>query len=103
MRETELGILVDAPVGTVSENPTVNCNPSDVVGAQSIHDSFMERLVVPLVVFADVDAHHLGLTLSLQRRAFCTGASLLLFLSRFDDGRVVHFNQTGADHLMQLR
>ncbi len=101
MGKAQRGILVNSAISAVTENPAVNRDASNVVGAQTIDDGFIQRLAIPLVVFADVDPHHLGFALTLQGRQFRRRIFLLL-LGRLDDCGVVHFNQSGTYHGLQF-
>ena len=102
MGKTQRGGVVDSPIGTITENPAVNRDPnSNIVGSQTIDDGFVQRLAIPLVVFADVDPHHLGFTLTLQGRLFSLRMFLFL-LGGLDDCGVVHLNQSVTYHGLQF-
>ena len=101
MGKAQRGVLVNSPIGTITENPAVDRDASNVVGSQTIDDGFIQRLAIPLVVFADVDPHHLGFALSLQGRHFRRRMFLLL-LGRLDDCGVVHLNQSVTYHGLQF-
>jgi len=74
MGKAQRGILVNSALARNRES-AVNRDASNVVGAQTIDDGFIQRLAIPLVVFADVDRIILALPSlfrqQFRRRIFC--------------------------------
>ena len=46
---------MDAPVGTVTKNTAVGSGAGDVELRRPLHNRFIERLALPLVVLTDVN------------------------------------------------
>ncbi len=66
MRKMQRGVFVNSAVGAVAENSWIHGDARDVVSAHALDQRFMQRLIVPFVIFADEDAHQLGFAFALQ-------------------------------------
>jgi hypothetical protein len=68
VREMKSRVFVNSAVGAVAENSGIHGDACDVVGSHAFDQRFVQRLIVPFVIFADEDAHQLGFAFAFQRR-----------------------------------
>src|SRR5208282_3010478 len=99
--ETERSVFADSSVGAIAEDPTIDGYAGNIVRSQAVDDAFIQGLAIPLVVFADIDAHDFGFALALQG-GYSRRGVLLRFLGRLDDSGVLHLNQSSAHHGVKL-
>jgi len=88
------------PLGAIAEDAAVNCGPGDLHHSKLLHYRLVERLLVPLVGFADEDAKHLRGSLL----PFMWNWWLRLHgLSRqLDDVSILHLDQPIAHYVVEL-
>src|ERR1700689_663509 len=98
----QCSFLVDASVRSVAENPLIDGDAGDVIGTHTFNERFVQRLVMPFVVFTDKDPHKLGLSFAPKRRSRRLWSSFLGHFGRLDDSRILDINQSSTHHLVQL-
>ena len=50
----------------VASYAAIDRDAGDVVGAHRFHQRLMQRLILPLIFFADINPHQFGVALDLQ-------------------------------------
>src|SRR5437588_1932587 len=102
-REVEEARAVHALLRAVAHQPAVDGRAGDVYHAQLLDYRLVQRLALPAVVLADVDAEHLRPAFELLVLHRVRLLRFLLLFRKLNDLRVLHLDKTTLHHLVDPR
>src|SRR5262249_56708735 len=93
-------LLVRVTLGAIAEDAAIDRGSGYLHHAQPLDDGFIERLSAPLIGLAQEDAHELRFRSADVVPGLCL--RLLVRVCRFDDGSVLHLDESVRDHVGYL-
>ena len=99
VRERKPPALVGVALGPVPENAAVHRGARNVHQAQTLEDGFIQRLTLPLVRLAHIDAHQPGRASHFRMRPLRRRWAFLA--GHFDDVGILDLDHAVGDHVVQ--